>query len=62
MFRICSVLLLLPVISLFTACSISPVDSQTLSPEKPYADFSGITLEVNQPAPPFSLPVMTDNR
>ena len=56
MFRIFNVLLLLPIVPFVTACSISPVESQTLSPEKPYADFSGITLEVNQPAPPFSLP------
>lgn len=38
------------------ACSLSPVENQTLNPEVPYADFSGITPEMNQPAPPFTLP------
>ncbi len=54
--RIFNVLLLLALVSHISACSISPVDSQTLSPTTPYADFSGITLEVGQPAPQFSLP------
>ncbi len=49
-------LLLLALVSTLTACSISPVDNQTLSADKSYADFSGITPEVNQPAPQFYLP------
>lgn len=54
--RIFSTLLSLAIILTLAACTISPVDNQTLSAETPYADFSGITLEVNQPVPLFSLP------
>ncbi|HED32842.1 MAG TPA: redoxin domain-containing protein [Gammaproteobacteria bacterium] len=40
---------------LLAACSISPVDEKTLSADTPYADFTGIELELNQPAPDFRL-------
>jgi len=40
---------------LLVACSISPVDEKTLSADTPYADFTGIELELNQPAPDFRL-------
>jgi len=48
-------LLFLTVSLLLAGCSISPVDEKTLSADTPYADFSGIELELNQPAPGFSL-------
>ncbi|VAW65416.1 Alkyl hydroperoxide reductase subunit C-like protein [hydrothermal vent metagenome] len=43
------------IVIIFSSCSISPVDEATLSANKPYADFSGMTLQLNQPAPAFTL-------
>jgi len=48
-------LLLLLSITL-SACSISPVNIDTLNADKSYADFKGISLNVGEPAPAFSLP------
>lgn len=39
-----------------TACSISPVEPNTLDAHKSYADFKGINVTVGEPAPAFSLP------
>jgi peroxiredoxin len=47
--------LLLLSISL-SACTISPVNTDTLNATKSYADFEGISLVINKPAPVFSLP------
>ncbi|VAW66425.1 hypothetical protein MNBD_GAMMA11-3344 [hydrothermal vent metagenome] len=48
-------LCLLPFFLLAAACSISPVDEKTLSADTAYADFAGIELKLNQPAPDFTL-------
>ncbi len=39
-----------------TACSISPVEPDTLDANKSYADFKGVSVKVGEPAPNFSLP------
>lgn len=39
-----------------TSCRIAPVDPETMNAQNSYADFEGVSVEVGEPAPGFSLP------
>lgn len=46
---------------LLSACSLKPVNQNTLSASKSYSDFKGVKVEVGQQAPLFSLPDARNN-
>jgi peroxiredoxin len=54
--RLISLSFIISLIMFFSACSISPVNDDTLHAQISYADFDGIEAEVGKLAPDFKLP------